>query len=132
MNRHHTTTRIQNRAAIWFGLCASCVLAACASAPKEAPPPQPDANALRIMERVKAQPSAMFGGGMVYELFVGQQFNARFDQREGELTLTDLSNERACKYTKEGLLETPEGAEKGYGQYCSDLSVNAYEFLTAE
>lgn len=121
---HHTTS--------WTSLGFAALLTACASAPQQAQAPQPDANAVRIMERVTAQPSAVFGGGMVYELFVGQRFNARLDQRAGEFVLTDLGTERACHYSKDGILQTPEGSEKGLRQYCSDLAVNAYQYLASE
>jgi hypothetical protein len=108
-------------------------MAACASAPsQEIAPTAPDANATSILERVKSEPSAISGGGMIYTLFVGQRFNARYDQKAGEFTLTDIPNDRACRYSSDGMLQLPENAEKGYAQYCSDLANNAQHYLTGE
>lgn len=132
MHRERFAVRLTRRPFLWTGLAMAALISACATPPQEPQTPQPDANVIRIMERVTAQPSAVFGGGMVYELFVGQRFNARVDQRAGEFVLTDLGNERACHYSKEGVLQTPQGSEKGLQQYCSDLAVNAYQYLVTE
>lgn len=117
---------------VWTSIGIATLLNACATAPQKPQAPQPDVNAVRIMERVTAQPSAVFGGGMIYELFVGQRFNARVDQRAGQFVLTDLGNERACHYTKDGVLQTAEGDANGLRQYCSDLANNAYQYLASE
>lgn len=133
MHRNEFAVSLSRRTVSWTGVgIAALLVSACASAPQEPQAPQPDANAVRIMERVTAQPSAVFGGGMVYELFVGQRFNARLDQRAGEFILTDLGNERACHYSTEGILQAPAGSEKGLQQYCADLAVNAYQYLASE
>lgn len=132
MDRDQSTTRLTRHFVFWAGISMTALLGACATAPTEPDTPQPDANAVRIMERVTAQPSGVFGGGTVYELFVGQRFNARLDQRAGEFVLTDLGNERACHYTREGVLQTPQGAEPGLQQYCSNLAINAYQYLAGE
>lgn len=132
MYRDQAITSLTGHFVFWAGMSMTMLLGACGTVPTEPQTPQPDANAVRIMERVAAQPSAVFGGGMIYELFVGQRFNARLDQRAGEFVLTDLGNERACHYTREGVLQTPAGAEMGLQQYCSNLVINAYQYLASD
>lgn len=123
---------LARRSGLCTGISISVLLHACASAPQEPQAPQPDVNAVRIIERVTAQPSAVFGGGTIYELFVGQRFNARVDQRAGEFVLMDLGNERACHYTSDGVLQPAAGDAKSLRQYCSDLANNAYQYLATE
>lgn len=96
---------------------------------QEAAPTTPDANAVKIIDHVKVEPSSITGGGMVYKLFVGERFDAEFNDKAGVLTLTDLENETTCSYDANGMLTVPEGAIKGYADYCANLSTNTAEFI---
>lgn len=112
-------------------LSSAALLGCATSAPPQAVAPTPDRHARQIVEQVKENPSSVSGGGMIYELFVGQRFSARYDERVKQLTLTDIENNRDCRYDAAGLLEVPENAEPGYSQYCSGLATNTDEFLNS-
>ena len=97
---------------------------------KQAAAPAPDTNALAIVKQVKQQPSVISGGGMIYELFVGNRFTARYSEQSKELKLTDFTNSGSCEYDAAGMLKIPADAKADYPQYCSHLSNNAIDFLT--
>lgn len=103
----------------------------CAYMASESPLPSPtvDHNAIALIERIKSTPSRMSGGGMIYELFVGGHFNAKFDQREGELTLADIETEYACRYGADGLLKLPADAASSHISFCTQLIANTTAHL---
>lgn len=102
----------------------------CSSTPvMESAPQTPDHNAVQIISHVKAEPSSITGGGMVYELFVGGHFNAEFNDRLGVLKLTDLENETTCTFDASGMLTVPESARQGYTTYCLHLSNNTAQYI---
>ena len=86
---------------------------------------EPDPNALAIIEQTKAEPSAIRGGGMIYELYVGSRYSAIFDEKEGVLHLTDLANNKTCDFAANGLLNVPEQNASAFYQYCRHLAKNA-------
>lgn len=103
----------------------------CSSTPvMESAPITPDHNAVRIISHVKAEPSSITGGGMIYELFVGGHFNAEFNDSLGVLKLTDLENETTCTYDTSGMLTVPESARQGYAKYCLHLSNNTAQYFS--
>ena len=91
--------------------------------------PQPDSNAIDIISHVKEDPSMITGGGMIYELFVGQRFAARYNEKAQLLRLTDMENENACEFGTDGILKLPEDANEAYLDYCSHLSTNTIDYL---
>jgi len=106
-------------------------LTACATtAQQETAAPTRDEHAVKIIELVKEEPSTIHGGGMIYELFVGTRFNAKYNDLESKLTIIDLENESSCEFAADGMLMIPEDAIKGYAQYCNDLSANTFSFIT--
>ena len=91
--------------------------------------PEPDPAAIEIVHLVKESPTLIQGGGMVYELYMGEKFNARVDEREGSLVLTDFATQESCRFGVDGTLVVPDGAEPGYASFCQHLSTNAYELM---
>ena len=100
------------------------------SSTSSVPEPTVDQNAIELIERIKNTPSRMSGGGMIYELFVGGHFNAKFDQREGELTLADIETDYACRYGADGLLRMPGEATNSHISFCTQLIANTTALLT--
>lgn len=92
--------------------------------------PQPDSNAMNIISHVKDDPSMITGGGMIYELFVGQRFAARYNEQSKLLRLTDIENENACEFGTDGILKLPEDANEAYLEFCSHLSTNTIDYLS--
>ena len=117
--------------AIYLSALASiALLAGCVTTQeKQVLAPPLDANAVEIISQVKKDPSIITGGGMIYELFVGDHFAARYNERSKILNLTDIENNNACEYTSEGALVLPEGAGDSYLKSCSHLSTNTIDFL---
>lgn len=108
---------------------AAATLAGCATTqPDQSAGPAPDPNAVEIIQVVKEEPSAIRGGGMIYELFVGTEFNARFNDQSRTLTLTDLQG-TTCQYDEQGMLTIPEGADTGYVDHCTALSASTIQTL---
>ncbi len=91
--------------------------------------PPLDDNALKIIQHVKSQPSVIRGGGTIYELFAGERFNARYDEKLGKLILTDIVNDSFCEYGADGKLVVPAHTGTGYIQYCIHLSTNTVDFI---
>lgn len=112
-------------------IIAGLILAGCGTSGPipEVAPAAPDANAVKIINRVKVEPTLITGGGMVYKLFVGERFDAEYNDKIGVLKLTDLENETTCSYDASGMLTVPEGAIKGYAEYCSHLSTNTAQYI---
>lgn len=91
--------------------------------------PAADANVPAIVKQVKQQPSTISGGGMIYELFVGNHFAARYNEKAKELKLTDFSGNGSCEFDETGVLKVPADAKSSYRDYCSQLSTNTMDFL---
>ncbi len=125
-------TRSTPGLAIYLSTIASIILlTGCVTTQEKqalAPPP-PDENAVEIINQVKEDPSIITGGGMIYELFVGERFAAQYNEKSQMLRLTDIENKNACEYTAAGTLKIPEDAESSYLEYCSRLSTSALDFL---
>ncbi len=116
----------------YFGIVI--LLSACAL-PKEKQTiltPAMDKNAVQIINQVKTQPSMISGGGMVYDLFVGGYFNARYNDKTSILTLTDLENTNSCQYSEEGVLQINEGTIPAYIDSCDQLSSETVQTLTQQ
>ncbi|TPW14239.1 MAG: hypothetical protein FD130_1417 [Halothiobacillaceae bacterium] len=69
------------------------------------------------------------GGGMIYELFAGERFAARYNDQVGTLKINDIANSDACEYGADGMLVMPEKATPGYAQYCQHLSTNTLQVI---
>ena len=127
-----------NRSTPKLAVCLSAVavtvfLSGCvtmgAKQEKQVLAPAPDANVANIITHVKQDPSVITGGGMIYELFVGDRFAARYNEKSQVLKLTDFDNEGACEYDINGNLALPESADESYLNYCSHLSTNTIDYL---
>ena len=126
-----------NRSTPKLAVCLSAIaatmfLSGCvtmATQEKQVLAPEPDANAVEIITHVKQNPSVITGGGMIYELFVGDRFAARYNEKSQVLKLTDFDNEGACEYDDNGNLAVPEDADESYLNYCSHLSTNTIDYL---
>lgn len=49
-----------------------------------------DENAVQIINQVKIQLSMILGGGMVYDLFVGGYFNARYNDKNSTIGINQF------------------------------------------
>jgi hypothetical protein len=127
-------TQISKKIRRFAIILVSAAVAGCGTSgpTQEAAPTSPDLNAVKIITHVKAEPSTITGGGMVYKLFVGGQFNAVYNDKARELKLTDLENKTTCSYDDKGMLTVPEDATKGYNAYCTNLATNTAQYLGDE
>lgn len=112
-------------------MMAILAITGCANFSSDQDPLKPtiDPNAVALIERVKAEPSRVSGGGMIYELFVGGHFNAKLDQQEGTLTLADIETNTLCQYGTDGLLKQPPNISSGHTEFCTQLSANTAAML---
>ena len=121
------------KSAIWLStLALAILLSGCVTTQQTKEvvlTPEPDNNAIEIISHVKDDPSMITGGGMIYELFVGQRFAARYNEKSQLLRITDIESENACEFGNDGVLKLPENATEEYLNACSRLSTNTIDYL---
>lgn len=114
-----------------LGIFALLTISGCMNFSVNSEPAKPivDRNAVTLIERIKAGPSRVSGGGMIYQLFVGGHFDAKLDQREGTLTLADIETNTQCQYDSAGLLMQPANVGNDHIGYCAELTANTVAML---
>lgn len=114
-----------------LGILALVTVTGCVNFSIDPAPASPtiDRNAVTLIERIKAEPSRVSGGGMIYELFLGGHFDAKLDQHEGTLTLADIETNTRCQFGTDGTLKRPPNVGNEHAGFCAELTAKTAAIL---